>query len=200
MTKLSTAQWNSGASQKQAGLLSLMNASHSEGIGTCLPTEYLQAKAAGGHHCSCFALIIFNPFSQPPALSVRFTARTFVALHSTALRKVLFGVVCIILVLCLLILSAACDVHDDKGASASPMDAFCSFATSQYPLTHTHAESLLDSTPIIRPNLVAANMSDSGKPEEKPTAELDHEHEHEHEPETEMNANEEVREARKEVD
>lgn len=36
-------------------------------------------------------------------------------------------------------------------------------------------------------------MSDSGKPEEKPTAELDHEqeHEHEHEPETEMNANEE---------
>ncbi|KAI8718659.1 Polyadenylate-binding protein 2 [Fusarium sp. LHS14.1] len=36
-------------------------------------------------------------------------------------------------------------------------------------------------------------MSDSGKPEEKPTVELDHEHEHEHEhePETEMNANEE---------
>ncbi|RSL47594.1 Polyadenylate-binding protein 2 [Fusarium sp. AF-6] len=32
-------------------------------------------------------------------------------------------------------------------------------------------------------------MSDSGKPEEKPTAEL--EHEHEHEPEAEMNANEE---------
>jgi hypothetical protein len=43
-------------------------------------------------------------------------------------------------------------------------------------------------------------MSDSGKPEEKPTAEHEHEHEHEHEPETEMNANEEVREARKEVD
>lgn len=106
----------------------------------------------------------------------------------------------ILLVLCLLILSAACDVHDDKGASASPMDAFCSFATSQHPLTPTHAESLLDSIPIIRPNLVAANMSDSGKPEEKPTAEHEHEHEHEHEPETEMNANEEVREARKEVD
>lgn len=123
-------------------------------------------------------------------------------MHSTALRKVLFGVVRILLVLCLLILSAACDVHDDKGASASRIDAFCSFATSQHPLTTAHAESLLDSRHIVRPNLVAANMSDSGKPEEKPTVELDHEqeHEHEHEPETEMNANEEVREARKEVD
>lgn len=47
MTKPQAAQWNSSASQKQAGLLSLMNASHSEGIGTYLPTEYLQAKAAG---------------------------------------------------------------------------------------------------------------------------------------------------------
>ncbi|RMJ14010.1 hypothetical protein BHE90_008444 [Fusarium euwallaceae] len=51
------------------------------------------------------------------------------------------------------------------------------------------SDPLLDSRPIVRPNLVAANMSDSGKPEEKPTAEL--EHELEHEPEAEMNANEE---------
>ena len=46
-------------------------------------------------------------------------------------------------------------------------------------------------------------MSDSGKQEEKPTGdhELDNEqHDNEHEPGTEMASNEEVREARKEVD
>lgn len=109
----------------------------------------------------------------------------------------------ILLVLCLLILSAARDAHDDKGVFCiSIPDALCSFATSQHPLTPAHAESPFDSRPIVRPNLATANMSDSGKPEEKPTAELEHEHEHEHEhePEAEMNANEEVREAHKEVD